>query len=264
MISKFSLPKDLLQYDVVIQTFDSKSGTPQNQYSYKIELWTEHKNLHVKRYEPVLMDMGEEETVLNEMLLIASGCVEDLVVEVNQKGEIEDILNFTDIQDKWEEIRFKIENTYVGSIVPEIIAQHQEIIEDKQKFIQSLYKDIFWESYFGLLWNDSFPFVKKVFCLGYSEPLEIRISRQSINLENGKKQVQITLYPTDSSLEILRKKWDENYENTKISVNFAGNYLLSKTDEIETINLSFLGEVNENTAKEVKLKISINNVHRNR
>jgi len=230
----YSPSKKVLDYDVNIKTYNKGSKIQTNNLSYNCLISFIKENIkgyvvNIKR-QKMLLNNKTDHSPINELFLMSGSILDNLDLEISQYGEIIKVKNINDIHELWKEIKFKIEQTYVGNIVSSIITPIEEKIHDEQFFIQSLNKDPFIHNYFGIIYgeykNDLYSFEEELDGL-YEKKLDIE-RRNRLSISN-QEQIQIDVKGT---ADIIKEKDEKN-----ISFNIKSNYILTQKKEIQKFSV---------------------------
>lgn len=253
----YSPSKKVLDYDVNIKIYNKDSKIQTNNLSYNCLISFIKENIkgyvvNIKR-QKILLNNKTDHSPINEILLISGNILNNLDLEINQYGEIIKVKNLNDIHELWKEIKFKIEQTYVGNIVSSIIKPIEEKIRDEQLFIQSLNKDPFIHNYFGIIYgkynNDLYFFEDELD--GMSEK-KINIKRRNRLSISDQEQIQIDVIGT---ADIIKDKEEKN-----ISYNIKSNYILTQKKEIR--KFSVIQEFFQDDLKKKGLYIDVKPIER--
>lgn len=147
----FKLPNSPIKYFISLEIVNKLSSPSLNQLTYSYEIQRKKNTLdgyvvNFKRND-VLLNHTRVHEPLNEIAIISGQLFEDLDLEISHYGDILKVKNFNEIQQNWEQIKFKIECTYLGDMVGKILKKLDQNVTDEKLFIDSLRRDFFFHNY---------------------------------------------------------------------------------------------------------------------
>lgn len=152
----FDISRRTQNYQVQIDTYNEKNKKNTLRYTMLIHQEKESWSGKVIRFNRTEIQLNDPKDLdpINEILLIAGEVQNDLLLEISDYGKVLKVKNDKDMQLKWNEIRYRIQETYQGQIVQKIIAPMENNIKNQDVFIQSLDKDPFFFNFLKGIYGD--------------------------------------------------------------------------------------------------------------
>ena len=147
----FQPPEQPSKYSVKLETYNRESKFPYNELTYTCTVQQKKETLrgyivNFKRSDLKLNRTNIHDPI-DEIGLICGELLSDLDIGILPSGEILKIKNLSSIHEKWQNIKFKIEYTYLGDIVKGIVKNTEENIIDELRFIDCLCRDQFFYNF---------------------------------------------------------------------------------------------------------------------
>lgn len=235
--------KKTLTYQVSVKTLDNSPNIEKSTLTYNCSLRLKKETLkgyivNIKRSD-VLLNNTRDQSPINEILLIAGEILYNLDLEISEYGKVIKIHNFNEILQKWEDIKFKIESTYKGKVVQEIIDSINKKIQFEKTVIESLDKDPF----FFYVFNGVYENYTNNECLfsgllyGLSD-IPLSITKNNKLLINKDKTIHLVYQIIANQEEIETWKTrlaGDRGDNGVLDVIINGQYILSEDKSIESI-----------------------------
>lgn len=153
----FRHPPKAADYRVTLNLFDKRAEKTDMKLEYQMHFTLLNKTLRKKNIvrlqrDNINLNDSNIHDPLSEISLISGEVLNDLELEITENGDITRIKNLKEINKRWkEDIRFRLEHTYKGGVVDNILSHMDKQIDDEPMFIRSLQKDPFFYFYIKAL-----------------------------------------------------------------------------------------------------------------
>lgn len=256
-------PGSVKTYQVNINSVKYLTRISENKLVYKCSLALKKETfksyvVNIKRSD-ISLNEHKEHSPINELFLIAGEALSDLDLEISKYGKIMKIKNIHQIQESWQTIKFKIESTYQGNIVSQLLTYINEKMGSEQKIIASLEKDPFYYHFLNGIYaeysNNKCEFEGLLW--GLSEgPLQIRKLNSLID-DPDFIYINYLMKIQSEDMHKWTSKLAQQDGDGLLEAKLQGKYCLSKEKEIESINARYAVFWNQELREEVAVDIQL-------